>query len=196
MNEICRQPNDGPDESPYRDTRRYRAVSLTRLFNVDHIFKRERSRGFVCHTDRNKVLHLWPMVTNLIDRQTFPVFTTFESSSTVLTIAHSTFDFSFHCVEMGWELVNSQGPKEPITDLLAAGTCPGLAAHWIQPWGRGSMDMTELTQALFRYYYHRNSNKWKRNNESAVGAWDSWEVELREALQHKTKTLKPHYSGL
>lgn len=60
------------------------------------------------------------------------------------------------------KMVPKLGPKGPITDLMAVGTCQGLTAHWVQWWGRGSVDMAELTQAVLWYYCHRNPNKWKK----------------------------------
>lgn len=67
-----------------------------------------------------------------------------------------------HILHNNHKMVPKRGPKGPVTDLMAAGTCQGLAAHWVQQWGSGSVDMAELTQAVLSYYCHRNLNQWKK----------------------------------
>lgn len=118
MIEFCRQPDDGPDEPTWRDTRRYEVVSLTLLFNMDYIFKRKSgeeadSKCVILTETRCFSFDWWSQFwhADKPHRQADSSLTAFESSSAVLTLTHFTFDFSFHCGEIGGEPTNSQSQK-------------------------------------------------------------------------------------
>lgn len=165
MIEFCRRPGDGPDEPTWKDTRRYEVVSLTLLFNMDYIFKRKSGEEADSKTQLtetrcfnfDRCSQFWH--TDKPHRQTDSILTAFENSHAVLTLTHFTFDFSLHCGEIGGEPANSQSQKKNPSLIWCLLEPARVLQHTMFNHGcRGSLDRTELTQAVFQYYYHRNSN--------------------------------------